>query len=68
METIIKVRSNTYRITDEPILDNDMIWNEPSHSLDKCVLSFSDGTMVVEFDSGARAVLNKLHYQKAVKI
>lgn len=69
--SLIKVGKRTYRITNEPIKSGDLIWNEPSKSLDKCMAAFSDGQIAVEFSSGMergmRAVFNSNRFQKVVK-
>jgi hypothetical protein len=65
--SLVKVGKHTYKITDEPIKDGDMIWNEPSKCLDKCIAVFSDNSIVVQFDTGARAVFQKKRFQKVVR-
>lgn len=65
--SIVKVGKHSYQITDLPMKPNDMVWNEPAKALDKCIC-IDGNSIVVEFDSGSRAVFDKRRFQKAVKV
>ena len=66
-EVSVTVTSVTYQLSDEPIKDGDLVYNEFAKEIDKCVGVFDDGTMCVQFKSGMRAVLSTKHYRKAIK-
>jgi polyhydroxyalkanoate synthesis regulator phasin len=62
---IINFKNHSYKISNEEIKDGDLVWNEPSKSVDECVKVIGDD-IVVQFESGLRAVLCKKRFQKLV--
>lgn len=62
----ITVDNKTYQLTKEDIKDGDYIYSELAKAIDKCIKTFEDGTMCVEFKSGNRAILSTEHYKKVI--
>lgn len=60
------VDNKTYQLVNDKIKDGDSVYSEFAKAIDKCIKTFEDGTMCVEFKSGMRAVLSTKHYKKAV--
>lgn len=60
------VDNKTYQLTNDLIKDGDSVYSEFAKAIDKCIKTFEDGTMCVEFKSGMRAVLSTKHYKKAI--
>lgn len=63
----IKYKNHIYETSVDEIEDGDLIYSIHSQDVDICVAAFPDGQLVVQFESGMRAVLNKKHYLKLVK-
>lgn len=66
--TVVKrKKGKIYTVSDKPISDGDLVWNESSKSIDKCIAVFPDSnSMVVQFDTGMRASLLLNWFQKIV--
>lgn len=60
------VDNKTYQLTNDLIKDGDSVYSEFAKAIDKCIKTFEDGTMCVEFKSGMRAVLSTKYYKKAI--
>ena len=60
------VDNKTYQLTNEEIKRGDYVYNEFAKDIDRCIETFSDGTMCVQFQSGMRAILSTKHYKRAV--
>lgn len=60
------VDNKTYQLTNEEIKRGDYVYNEFAKDIDRCINTFSDGTMCVQFQSGMRAILSTKHYKRAV--
>jgi len=64
--TEIQHENKTYIISDLLIIADDLIWNEPSRKVDKCISVLGD-YIVIEMDNGMRASFWKKRYQKLIK-
>ena len=60
------VDNKTYQLTNEEIKRGEYVYNEFAKDIDRCIETFSDGTMCVQFKSGMRAILSTTHYKRAV--
>lgn len=65
---IVKVGKHSYKITDDPIENGNLIYSIYKETIDKCVAIFEDGTICVEFGSGMRAILSDRHFKRSIKI
>ena len=63
--SVVNQGKKSYIVSDEKIENGDLVWNEPSKSIDKCVAVIGDN-IVVQFSSGMRAVFWKERFQKLV--
>ena len=66
--TVVKrKKGKIYTVSDKPIIDGDIVWNQASKSIDKCVAVFPDSnSIIVQFDTGMRASLFLNWFQKIV--
>ena len=60
------VDNKKYLLTDDEIKRGDYVYNEFAKNIDRCIETFSDGTMCVQFKSGMRAILSTKHYRRAI--
>ena len=65
--TVVKHGKKSYTVSESEIVTGDLVWNEPSKSVDKCLGVFGDD-IVVQFQSGDRAVFWKARFQKLVPV
>ena len=63
---LVTVDNKKYMLTNDEIKRGDYVYNEFAKDIDRCIETFSDGTMCVQFQSGMRAILSTKHYKKAI--
>lgn len=56
----------TLVVSDKSINDGDLVWNEASKSVEKCV-AIVDDSIIVQFSSGMRACFRKARFQKLIE-
>jgi len=55
-----------YQLSNVPIKNGDLVYNEFAKTIDTCIQVFTDNSMCVQFKSGMRAVLSTRHYRRAI--
>jgi hypothetical protein len=66
-QQIVVIGKNEYKITNDKIVDGDLVYNKNSNNIDKCLMVYLN-TLCIEFESGKRAVLGSRLYKKAIKL